>query len=583
MTIGIGWRHATAWGWAAAVAWALVACGGGADDKSAPTLAVQMHAAHSGRTSVALRTLGRDAVAPSVSLGTLAAATAPVDPATLFDWAEWVYPTLFPKGPQNLALDYQGVSYTVRAYANGNYLGVTPGGDIYGLGPFTGNVLQGFGNSASYAAQVQADTCKVAPQNCAAAQGPCLIDGSTPSFPNGKVCFTSLPAPFTCDAAGMRRTAAAYLSTTGATAYTYSAVTQCPSGVTAGLASALTTIGGKGVASTVAGTAVSATTFAGVDVDGAATAARFYFAADSVRSGAGIASDGSSLYVSDSGHYAIRKVSLATGAVTTLAGNAAGVDHPFGFPSGFNDGVGPAAYFQAPSGLAISPDHATLYVADGRYVRKVAIASQTVSTLAYAAPKVSATFTNATTKALDWFRGAIGVAADGTTLYVLDAEINAGSSGAMRLLKLDLATNTVSNVGVAIPNRTQAIALQGGALYLAGGGSVSRIDLARSTLTVLAGSSASTVSRDGTGDAAGFTLITEGLAADDTSLYVNDGALVRQVTLATGLVRTVAGGTAGFADGSGEAARFKGLGGLVLVNGALYAPDNLSAIRKIVP
>jgi len=45
----------------------------------------------------------------------------------------------------------------------------------------------------------------------------------------------------------------------------------------------------------------------------------------------------------------------------------------------------------------------------------------------------------------------------------------------------------------------------------------------------------------------------------------------------------VAGGAEGFADGLGDAARFKRLGGLARVDGALYAPDNLSAIRKIVP
>ena len=586
----------TGWMWLLSAAM-LAGCGGGSGDEATPSsmaaqgasargFVEQMHAAQSGRTQPRRRTLGataadQSAPAAATAAATSAAASALVDPAALFDWAEWTYPALFPKGPQNYPLSYLGVSYTVRSYANGNNLGVTPGGDIFGLGPFTGNALQGFGNSASYAAQVQADACKVSPQSCASLA--CLIDGSTPSFPNGKVCFASLPVPFTCSAAGMHRSAAAYLATTGATSYTYTSVAQCPAGVVAGQASALVTVSGSGQASTLAGTAVAATTFAGPDVDGAASVARFYFAASSTASRAGIASDGTSLYVADPGHYAIRKVSLASGAVSTLAGTAAGVAYPTGFPSGFADGVGSAAFFSAPAGLAISPDRSALFVADGRYVRKIAVASGTVSTLAYAAPRTSATFTNLATNALDFFRGAIGVATDGAVVYVLDADINAGSGGAMRLLKIDLATNAVRSLAVAIPVRTQAITLDGNALYLAGGGSVSKVDLATLARTTLAGSVDSVVSRDGVGSAAGFTLQSEGIVSDGSSLYIADGALVRQVVLATGVVSTVAGGAEGYADGVGDAARVKRLGGLVRVDGALYATDNLSAIRKIVP
>ena len=583
-------------GWLLLLSAAMLAggCGGGSgDDATSSTLAAQgasaqgrpmrgfveqMHAAQAGLTQPVRRALGATAGARSAPA---TPSSGLVDPAALFDWAEWTYPGLFPKGPQNYPLAYLGVTYTVRSYANGNNLGVTAAGDIFGLGPFTGNALQGFGNSASYAAQVQADACKVSPQSCASQA--CLIDGSTPSFPNGKVCFASLPVPFTCSAPGMHRSAATYLAATGSTSYTYTSVAQCPTGVVAGQASALTTVSGAGQASTLSGTAVSATTFAGPDVDGAASLARFYFAASSTASRAGITSDGTALYVSDPGHCAIRKVALATGAVSTLAGTAAGVAYPTGFPCGFGDGVGTAAFFSAPAGLAISPDRGTLVVADGRYVRKIVIATGAVSTLAYAAPRTSATFTNLTTNALDFFRGAIGVATDGAVVYVLDADINAGSGGAMRLLKIDLATNGVRSLAVAIPVRTQAIALDGNALYLAGGGSVSKVDLLTLTRSALAGNTDSVVSRDGVGPAAGFTLQSEGIASDGSSLYIADGALVRQLVLSTGVVSTVAGGAEGYADGVGDAARFKRLGGLVRVDGALYATDNLSAIRKIVP
>ena len=127
------------------------------------------------------------------------AAAASVDATTLFDWAEWKYPELFPKGPSNFSVSYLGVDYTVRAYGNGNYLGVTISGDIFGLGAFTGNALQGFGNSADYAAQVRADACKVNAQTCLAghrfsALGATMAVGramhTATVLPDGKVLIT---------------------------------------------------------------------------------------------------------------------------------------------------------------------------------------------------------------------------------------------------------------------------------------------------------------------------------------------------------------------------------------------------------
>ena len=410
----------------------------------------------------------------------------------------------------------------------------------------------------------------------------CLIDGSTAALPNAKVCFGTLPVPFTCNAAGMRKTAQAYLASSGATSYTYTAVDTCPSNVVAGANSAFKTISGSSVASTLSGTAITASTYAGPEIDGSAASARFYFASTPTLNGSGVTSDGTSLYVADAGHYAIRKVDLNSGAVTTIAGNAAGVDHPYGFPAGFGDGVGTAAYFNGPHGITMDPTHSTLYVADTRYVRKIDVASATVSTLAYASPKVSATFTNMSTNATDWFRGAMDVATDGVTLYVLDTAINAGSGGAMRLLALDLASNQVRDVAVTLPKRSQSLALDGNTLYIAGGGYVSKLDLVTSTLTVLAGND-STVSRDGVGVVASFSLRNEGLATDGTRLFISDGSLVRQLVLATGVVTTLAGDLTGYADGAGDAAQFSLMGGLVRVGSSLYVSDNLSAIRKIVP
>ena len=99
-----------------------------------------------------------------------------------------------------------------------------------------------------------------------------------------------------------------------------------------------------GVVTTLAGTAGQSGS-----ADGTGAAARF-------NGPNGIASDGAgNLYVADSDNYTIRKVVIATGAVTTFAG-AAG-------QSGSTDGTGAAARFYYPAGIA-SDGAGNLYVAD---------------------------------------------------------------------------------------------------------------------------------------------------------------------------------------------------------------------------
>ncbi len=93
-------------------------------------------------------------------------ALASVGAKEVFDWAAFKYPTLFQSGSADFPFNYNGVDYTVRGFSGGNYLGITPGGAIYGLGPFTNNVLTGFGNKADYEALIQADSCTVYPGSC---------------------------------------------------------------------------------------------------------------------------------------------------------------------------------------------------------------------------------------------------------------------------------------------------------------------------------------------------------------------------------------------------------------------------------
>ena len=107
------------------------------------------------------------------------------------------------------------------------------------------------------------------------------------------------------------------------------------------------------------------------DADGVGDAAEFYNP-----SGIAISRDGGMLFVADFSNNKIRRVEeVATGAVTTIAGSGI---------KGSADGVGDAAQFCCPAGIAISPDGGVLFVADfeNHMIRRVEVATGEVTTLA---------------------------------------------------------------------------------------------------------------------------------------------------------------------------------------------------------
>jgi hypothetical protein len=86
------------------------------------------------------------------------------------------------------------------------------------------------------------------------------------------------------------------------------------------------------------------------DTDGIGNAARF-------NNPSGITTDGFNLYVADTTNRKIRKINIATGMVTTIAGPAQGST-----VSGDMDGIGNAARFNNPTG--ITTDGVSLFVTD---------------------------------------------------------------------------------------------------------------------------------------------------------------------------------------------------------------------------
>src|SRR5262249_54145454 len=91
---------------------------------------------------------------------------------------------------------------------------------------------------------------------------------------------------------------------------------------------------------------------------------------------AGIWGDGNSLYLADSGNHAIRKIDLANRTVTTIAGdpNTAGTD----------DGVGTSAHFGSPAGIWGNGSELYVTDWDNDNVRRISLSTAEVTTVATA-------------------------------------------------------------------------------------------------------------------------------------------------------------------------------------------------------
>src|SRR5512143_4271672 len=181
--------------------------------------------------------------------------------------------------------------------------------------------------------------------------------------------------------------------------------------------------GSKGGTTITTGVVTTLAGSAGVpgSTDGTGTAALFH-------TPSGITTDGTNLYVADTGNNTIRKIDIASGLVSTLTGSA-------GLP-GSTDGTGTAATFHTPYGIAT--DGTSLFVADtgNSTIRKIDIASGLVSTLTGSAGLPGSA--NGTGPAA-LFHTPSGITTDGTSLYGAD-------SGNNTIRKIDIASGLVSTL-----------------------------------------------------------------------------------------------------------------------------------------
>lgn len=269
-------------------------------------------------------------------------------------------------------------------------------------------------------------------------------------------------------------------------------------------------------------TFAGSTTGAPGSTDGTGTAALFFRPYD-------ITNDGTNLYVTDYNNCTVRKIVIATAAVTTLAGTV-------GVCSPLTDGTGTAAVFANPQG--ITTDGTSLFVTENTTVRKINIATQAVSTFAGTGSvgHVDAVGTLAS------FNNLEGITTDGTSLFVVDRYYQ-------DIRKIVIATAAVSSLAGNYTNITTA------------------------------------TSTDGTGISATFYLPI-GITTDGTNLYVMEywGDVVRKVVIATATATTLAGtsGITGTTDGTGAVARFSSPMGITTYCGNLFIGDTGNgSIRRL--
>ena len=245
------------------------------------------------------------------------------------------------------------------------------------------------------------------------------------------------------------------------------------------------------------------------------------------------------LLVADAGNHALRAVTLASGAVRTLAGARS---------RGASDGTPDEARFAGPLGLAWDPAGAW-YVSDSGNdtIRKVA-ADGRVSTIAGAAGQAGAVDGSG---AHARFSHPQGLALDGRGgLYVADTD--------NRLLRrVDLASGAVTTLSPAIegglrPAAPTGLAFSDGALYVSDQAAqvVYRLDPGSQRGAVVAGKPAAAGAIDGAATAARFNG-PQSIAADGRgNLYIADvgNNAIRKIALSSRTVSTVAGPrvTAGF-------------------------------------
>jgi hypothetical protein len=291
--------------------------------------------------------------------------------------------------------------------------------------------------------------------------------------------------------------------------------------------------------------------------DGTAAAAQFTFIT-------AIWGDGSFLYVIDGFGDRLRKVSLATGDVTTIVSG------------------GGTMPFQTFVSNSIWGDGTNLFVSGNETILKIDPVAGTMQVIA-GMTQVTGSADGSGQNAR--FNGVAGLWGDGTYLYIADLNNSL-------IRRMTIATNEVitlagqatvraivDGVGTqAAFNSPRNVWGDGSNLYVTDMYAVRRLTLASNAVTTIAGSQANGLS-DGTGAGAKFSSAGT-IWGKDGLLYIEDQYRVRTVNTMTGEVITIAGRPTIVADGIGMDARFNNPTGIWGDSTYLYVTDQANHVLR---
>lgn len=253
----------------------------------------------------------------------------------------------------------------------------------------------------------------------------------------------------------------------------------------------------------------------------------------------GLATDGIAVYVSNSRNNTIDKIDLTSHQLSLLAGQL--------FKGGTSDGVGGAALFASPSGLAIIGSN--LYVSDtnNSTIRRIKLPDGTVSTVAGA---VNIQGTDDGKGEAAHFNLPTQLAADpnGSRMFLTDS-----NNSTIRMIQVpDMVVKTIAGqaqtegkadgpTAKSSFNRPRGVATDGKFVYVSDTGNnlIRKIDLSNMTTSTLTGTGEEG-DKDGGPTEAQFNN-PGAMATDGTSIYVldADNHAVRKIDAATGTVSKV--------------------------------------------
>jgi len=200
---------------------------------------------------------------------------------------------------------------------------------------------------------------------------------------------------------------------------------------------------------------------------------------------AGLATDGRAVYVANSRNNTVEAIDLTARSMRIVAGKL--------FQEGSNDGVGDAARFNSPDGMAMVGQNLYLCDTNNSDVRQINISSGTVTTIAGTA-NISGTEDG--TGAAAHFNNPTQIATDGTDLYIADS----GNNTIRRITLADMKVKTVGGQAgtqgkteggpdKSAFNNPRGVAVDKKTIYVADTGNdvIRKIDIGTFQTSVLAG------------------------------------------------------------------------------------------------